>query len=135
MSCALCTIVDETYRVVELGIRVYSIIPEAPVVEGHVMVVPRRHVLQQELNGDELMEINNMVVRLKDKLVQLYSQQHPLIVVSSDTSHASVPDHFHEHLVPSEVDLRYLMAKYYGLPAKQRGLPSDLERRAKLLRP
>ena len=134
MTCNLCTIVQEEYRVVALEERVYSIVPYTPLVEGHVMVVPRRHVWQHDLEADELREMNQMIVTLKNKLIVLYPQQHPLIWAASDTQHASIPDHFHYHLVPSAQNLRELISSYFNIPVSREQPPADLERRARLLR-
>jgi len=115
--------------------NVYSIVPYAPMALGHVMILPYRHTRFEELNIEELLQLRDMSSRLKDKLVELYPTAPPLFVSVMDTSHASIPDHFHYHLIPSAVKLSELLAAYHHTDAKRVILPaSELELMAQRLR-
>lgn len=126
---------NENYRIIERTERVYSIIPITPLVEGHSMVLPVRHTLMEDLFPEELIEINEMLSHLKNKLVELYPLRHPIIATLSDTKHASIPGHVHYHLIPSEVNMRGLMAAYdSSISINKKTEIIELERMAKLLR-
>lgn len=107
--CPLCEIPEkEPYRVVRNNDLVYAAIPHAPVTEGHVIVLPKRHTLLRELTTAELVSLNETIEELKDRLVELNPKRHPFISTMSDTMHASVPAHCHYHLMPSWYNLRVL---------------------------
>lgn len=135
MDCGLCTAVNEDYRIIERTERAYSMIALTPLVEGHTMVLPRRHTKMEGLTPEELVEMNAMMTRIKDKQVALYPNMHPIIACLSDTQHSSISDHLHYHLIPSEANIRKLMATYDpNIPEHQRADPEELERMATLLR-
>lgn len=136
MKCALCQAVNESYRLIERTDTVYSIIPIAPLIEGHAMVLPIRHTTMENLTQKELVELNQQLNYLKDCLKLLYPLKHPMIVTTTDTAHSSIPDHFHYHLIPSEVKFSNLMAAHNPKINKNRQEAeiSELERMAKILR-
>ncbi len=107
--CPLCEIPEkEQYRVVRNNDLVYAAIPYAPITEGHVMVLPKRHTRLRQLIPEELVSLNETIEDLKDRLVELFPERHPFISTMSDTKHASVPQHGHYHLLPSKYNLRVL---------------------------
>jgi diadenosine tetraphosphate (Ap4A) HIT family hydrolase len=134
-DCYLCEGVNQDYRVVERNESVYSMIPIAPLVEGHVMILPRRHIKMEQLEAKEHIELSKILCKLKDKLVKLYHPKDPIISTLSDTIHASIPEHFHYHIFPSEVNMRGLMSAYdANIPENERLNESELERMAVMLR-
>lgn len=134
-TCALCAIHTQDDRVVERGEEVYSIIPHAPLAEGHVMILPYRHARFEELTIYELLSLRDMAGRLKDRLMELDLTKPPMLVSMLDTRHASIPDHFHYHLIPSEVNMRKLLSHYdSSIPENRVLLESELERMARQLR-
>jgi len=99
-DCPLCLIPDtKPAQLVERGKYVYAAIPYAPIEPGHVMILPYRHVLLERLNIEELVELRDMTCQLKDKLVGMYPDTQPMEVSMLNTVHASIPNHFHSHLI------------------------------------
>ncbi len=135
-TCALCTIPQEQEnRVVYRFENVYSVIPHAPIMPGHVMILPYRHTRFEGLTMDELVELRDMSCQLKDRLLSLYPQTPPMFVSTMDTTHASIPEHFHYHLLPSKMKFSELLAAYHHTDAKRVILPaSELELMANRLR-
>lgn len=134
-DCKLCVLHQEENRVVYKAEKVYSIIPHAPMSVGHVMILPYRHTRFEELNIEELLQLRDMSGKLKDKLVELYPSTPPIFISVMDTAHASIPDHFHYHLIPSKTRFSELLAAYYGRSAERVILPeSELELMAQRLR-
>tara|TARA_Y100000310_G_scaffold345402_1_gene464523 strand:- start:31066 stop:31497 length:432 start_codon:yes stop_codon:yes gene_type:complete len=125
-DCSLCTIIHEKYRVVQTSDLVYSVIPHAPLFDGHVMVLPKSHSKMKDLCMQETYELNNMIYTLKDTLVRMYPDNHPFIFTLGDTDHASISEHLHYHLVPSKVGIRTLTSTYYQLDSKYEVAPEDV---------
>lgn len=135
MDCPLCEIMNEKYRLITRNDVVYATIPIEPIVEGHVMVAPIRHTLMEDLKAEELVAMNHCVANLKNRLVELYPRHHPTIVTYADTDHASVPSHYHIHLIPSDVRIRTLISNYNkGLPEREVKDKAELERMAEKIR-
>ncbi len=135
-NCGLCLAVHETYRIVNsIGGIAYSLIPLTPMVEGHAMVIPVAHKQMKDLSANEIFAINKLLVYLKEKLVALYPSRPPIISTHSDTSHASIPGHFHYHVIPSNGNLEKIMSGYDSLVYKKEGKAfEELEIRAARLR-
>lgn len=134
-DCGLCNAVFENYRVVRNTGLVYSVIPIAPLVEGHVMVLPIRHTRFQDMTKDEVYEAHQMICDLIGKLKVRYPAGHPLLGSVTDTDHAQIPDHGHYHLIPSSANFRTLMANYDpSIPRNKKLEQPELERLAVLLR-
>jgi len=135
-DCPLCMIPDtKPAQLVEKGKYVYAAIPYAPIEPGHVMIVPYRHVRLKNLTPLELVELRDMTCFLEDKLVRLYPNNQPIDASMLGTKHASIPDHYHAHLIPSPANMNYLLAAYYGRSPERVILPeSELEIMAQRLR-
>ncbi|MBI2666226.1 hypothetical protein HYX13_01300 [Candidatus Woesearchaeota archaeon] len=135
LSCNLCTAVNEEYRIVKKTDEAYAIIPLHPLVEGHVMILPKRHALLEELTAKELVELRDLVIILKNKLIDLYPERPPQLITDMNTFHASIPEHFHYHLVPNTYNFRTLLAAHDpAIPRKKEAVRSELEKMAKMLR-
>lgn len=134
-SCSLCTIADEEYRIVKCASKVYSIIPNTALTSGHVMVLPYRHTTFEEMDDEELSQIRDMTCQLKTRLTTLYPSTPPLFTSMLDTTHASIPDHVHFHLIPSPVNVTPLLASYFKRSPERIILPRlELEELARQLR-
>ena len=134
-DCPLCKIWREAYRLIADDGLVYATVPKEPLVEGHVMVVPKRHTTMDGLKPDELVGMNAMITGLKTRLMELYPDGHPTIFTYDGGKHASVPDHLHYHLVPSPVKFRRLLAVYDPNVHEGKELERpELERMAKKIR-
>jgi len=113
-NCPLCTIpTEDSFRVVTENSKAYVGVPHAPLVEGHVMVLPKRHALLSNLDSEELACLQELIEKLKNKLINLYPKEPPMVYSVMDTQHASVPTHFHYHIIPVADNLRKIMARYY----------------------
>tara|TARA_Y100000310_G_scaffold330886_1_gene403351 strand:- start:550 stop:963 length:414 start_codon:yes stop_codon:yes gene_type:complete len=135
-DCPLCYDKVEVSRVVYSTPNVYSMIPISPLMNGHAMVLPKDHKKIEDLSPIETMEIHDMLIILKDRLVSLDSDKHPMIVTLTDTDHSSIRDHFHYHIIPSKGNIRELMAAYdKDIPENKKLDSSELEKMAVLLRP
>jgi ATP adenylyltransferase len=73
-----------------------------PYNNGHLMVVPRRHIASlAEANGDELGEMMALVRRSEIALMEAYSPHGLNVGINlGKAAGAGVADHLHIHLVP-----------------------------------
>lgn len=136
-ECGLCAGVHfkNEHKQVYIGKVAYAMIPWEPLKEGHVMVLPKRHVKMEELNWPELIELRDLTVLMKNQLLQLYPATPPYLLSAMDTPYASIPDHFHYHLFPWERHIRTIISSYdHSLGERRRASPSELERMALKLR-
>ncbi|MEK6950171.1 MAG: HIT domain-containing protein [Nanoarchaeota archaeon] len=127
-ECGLCQGKKEEYRLVRREKLVYAMIPQEPLVEGHLLLAPQRHGKLESLTGEELVQLRDLTVVLKERLVQLYPAAPPYLYSVMDTSHSSIPDHFHYHLLPGSWNLRKVLACYDStIPERRRASRSELE--------
>tara|TARA_Y100000031_G_C8163505_1_gene358201 strand:+ start:134 stop:547 length:414 start_codon:yes stop_codon:yes gene_type:complete len=134
-ECPLCYDQIEESRLVYSTPNVYSMIPISPLTSGHAMVLPKSHKKFEELSFEEFSEMRGLLAILKNRLVSLYPDKHPIIVTLTDTDHSSIKDHFHYHITPSRGNLRQLMAKFdENVKEDERLDPSKLEEMAASLR-
>ena len=107
-DCPLCEAVNDERRLVYATMSIY------PVTEGNVLVLPKRHTKMEGLSIFEMHELNDVCCDMKGRLLKLYPDMPPFLYSALDT-HASVPEHFHYHLIPSEMDVRKLMVAYTSI--------------------
>ncbi len=101
MACVLCDALDEKYRVVLEDEHSFSIVNREPLIEGHLMVLPKRHVERLgDLTPDESMSISKMLGRLSDVLEHAFPEPNMIALnMGKNTSQ----DHLHFHIMPSEI--------------------------------
>ncbi|MBI2669519.1 hypothetical protein HYX14_06790 [Candidatus Woesearchaeota archaeon] len=137
-DCALCEIPsreEDQGRIIRVTNLAYSVMNYEPLMEGHALVIPRRHTRLGDLTLKEACAINEELVSLTDRLLALYPHAPPIIWTVSDTPHASIPSHFHYHIIPSEVGVRNLMANFYPhISSRKRAEKEELEQIASKLR-
>ena len=137
IDCGLGHGINEEYRLVQRTDLAYAMVPQEPIREGHILVVPKSHAKLENLTLAELDQIRNLIVEVKNRIIQLFPTAPPYLYSVTDTPHASIPDHFHFHLLPYEESLRTVLAQHSPSLARERqkASVSELERMALRLRP
>ncbi len=110
-ECHLCKAVGLKKLFVDENKYAIAFLPVAPLREGHILVLPRRHISYEKLTKEEHQSVAELVSVLKDELKNIFPNEPPLVVTLTDTIHSSIRNHFHFHLVPSRYNLRKLIAK------------------------
>lgn len=116
MACELCTIINETYRLIAVTEHSFAIICEQAVKEGHIMVLPKRHVTQNsfgELSPTEAKDFLSLLETMQLTLSSVYEDD--ILIFKNSNSHSSQP-HFHMHLVPSKGNMRRLVSNFENIP-------------------
>jgi diadenosine tetraphosphate (Ap4A) HIT family hydrolase len=103
MICPFCKIDKKRTKVIEIKKNVLVIFSNKRLVPGHLLVVPRRHVLSpSDLNETERKEIFDTIIEYQEKIV-------PRIAAGCDVKLNYRPflkqddhkvDHIHFHLLP-----------------------------------
>lgn len=100
-ACLFCRIVAGTVpaHVVAADDHTVAFLDIAPLFEGHVLVVPRRHLVTvTELDGAELAPFFGAVQRIAAAVPQALGAQGTFVAMNNVVSQ-SVP-HLHAHVVP-----------------------------------
>ncbi len=71
MACPLCNAINDDYRIIKKTKHSFAIICKAPIKEGHVLVLSKRHVTQNhfsELSPEEMYDFFFLVEELQNAL-------------------------------------------------------------------
>jgi bis(5'-adenosyl)-triphosphatase len=99
-DCPFCSpsIAATTFAETEVCRAIYN---RAPLVPGHSLVIPKRHVTRlQDLGADEMAELSGMVQRMSAVLLAAYGCDGCDLSVQQGASAGQTVDHLHIHLVP-----------------------------------
>jgi ATP adenylyltransferase len=131
--CEALTASPQSALVIHRGDLCYVILNLYPYNNGHLMVVPNRHVGSlAEATGDELVELMELTRRAEIAVNEAYSPHGLNIGVNlGKAAGAGVLDHLHIHVVPRwNGDTNFMT-----VVGEVRVLPEELETSAARLRP
>jgi ATP adenylyltransferase len=115
------------------GRAVFVILNRFPYNNGHLMVVPRRHVaMLSDTTAEERTEITEFTVRAEVALSEAYGPEGLNVGINlGKAAGAGIAGHLHVHVVPRwSGDTNFMTAV-----AETRVLPEELEATASRLRP
>jgi len=125
MPCELCKIINEKYRIIEINDNAFCIVIKEPLNNGHVMVLPKRHVTDlSKLTPKESKDINKLIKSAEKKINKHFDND---VVVFMNTKSHSSQKHLHFHVLPSKAGLREFIAKYENIPEKKEKSKKELE--------
>ncbi len=135
-GCVFCTQPrppDPDSLIVYEGRASYVVLNRYPYNNGHVMVVPHRHIATlQALTADELGEVALLTQRAEGVLMQAYQPEGINVGINLGRSAgAGIHEHLHVHLVPRWAGDTNFMT----VVGDTRVLPEDLATTAARLRP
>ena len=131
MDCPFCGD-KEPERVVCANDLAFCLVNIEPIKDGHVMIIPRRHVHRlRDLTPEEAKAVNELTDRVVDLLLREFGED-PAIRVNSGT-HKTQP-HLHVHVLPSKGALRDHYTAHEGLPLRVRKTNEELAAMARRLR-
>jgi ATP adenylyltransferase len=105
-SCFLCEALsaknDKKHFIVERTKHSFSVLNLFPYNNGHVLVVPRRHVADiEKLRAGELADLMSLVIVTKRRLEGILKPHGFNIGINcGEAAGAGVPGHIHIHIVP-----------------------------------
>jgi len=107
MDCPFCNINKEKTRIIKEGKNVFVVFSNPRLVKGHLLVIPKRHVVKiSELNAKEKKELFDTVIEFQEKILKKISS-------GCDIRQNYRPfqkqtglkvDHLHIHLLPREFE-------------------------------
>jgi len=114
--CELCDNLEE-FRKLSTSQHTVTTICKEPLKQGHILVLPTRHVTSlSDLTEVESKEFLNVVEQTKHLLHERYDETP--IVFQNFGKHSS-ESHLHFHVLPSKGALRDLFASFEELPRRQ----------------
>lgn len=107
MDCPFCDIDKEKTRILKEGKNVLVIFSNPRLMESHLLVIPKRHIVRlSELNQEEREELFNNVIEFQEKITQrltkgcdIRQNYRPF----QKQNHIKV-DHLHIHLQPRDFE-------------------------------
>ena len=134
-GCVFCEALsgEEASLVVFRGVTCYVILNKFPYNNGHLMVVPNRHVASLgEATGDELSELIDLARRAEVAIREAYAPHGLNMGINlGKAAGAGILDHLHMHVVPRwNGDTNFMT-----VVGETRVLPEELLVTAERLRP
>jgi diadenosine tetraphosphate (Ap4A) HIT family hydrolase len=105
MECPFCNIDKDKTRIIKEGKHVFVIFSNPRLMEGHLLVIPKRHVIKlSELDEEERKELFDTVIEFQEKILEKIAsgcdiRQHCRPFQPQDNLKL---DHLHIHLHPRE---------------------------------
>lgn len=136
MDCVLCDILvaDENSQLLYRDAHVFVVLNIEPVKDGHLMVLPVRHVKDlADLDQGEAAAFLAACDRAMRILEKMYDGEGPMCMVNG-WQHRS-QEHLHAHVLPSKSSLRKLYSVTEGTPLRIRLELEALQAKSKQMRP
>ena len=138
MDCPFCKIDKEKTRVIKEGKNVMVILSNPRLVEGHLLVIPKRHVEKiSELNEEELKESFEKIIEFQQKILSKISpgcdvrQNYRPFIKQSNFK----VDHLHFHLLPRKLkDEIYQKSQIFEKQLWEELIGKEAEKISKLLK-
>ena len=104
-DCGLCLAYKEDYRVVFRNEDAVSVVITNPYNTGHLMIMPRRHVLELgNLTANESLAVNEILSKSQQRLAEVFPDSQPVLGMNSGI-HSTQP-HVHYQILPSDISFR-----------------------------
>lgn len=100
--CIFCQVDDETVNtIVDQSANFYARWDNFPATDGHVEIVPKRHVVSFfELTSEDMGEVYDLMSRVQQALENKFQPDAYTISVNDGRAAGRTVDHLHIHLIP-----------------------------------
>ena len=131
MTCAFCDNADVKKRIIVENKQAFAFPTNMPIVPGHVLICPKRHVqYYEDLQPREKVAIERLRVKLKAALKKVFKAQGFNYAWNEEKVGGQSVPHFHLHVVPRKKGdagvHQYEPRKFLYRPRARTGSP-DLE--------
>ena len=124
-DCELCNSIDEDYRVISENDSCFCILNLEPIKEGHVMILPKRHIQSMEemteKESKDFFKLADQMIRLIERI---YSNK---AIIFFNSSGLKTQNHIHAHIVYLKEGLREVLSKSEKTPTRRRAQKNELE--------
>ncbi len=118
-TCGLCEAVHENFRLIKETKHSFCVIAKEAIKEGHVMILPKRHVTQDkfsDLSPDEAQDLLALMNEMQ--LVINEFADNNAIIFKNSIKHQT-QEHLHFHVLPSKYGLRRITHKLEQTPFRE----------------
>lgn len=127
-SCAFCreeVIASQTFFE---GDHVLVMLNYMPILEGHSMIVPKRHVARiEDLSAEELFEMHQMIQKLSHAFEKVYGSKDLLLCCQNGDNAGQTVPHMHMHVIPRpEANVLTKLKLWYAMLVRPLILASPL---------
>ncbi len=100
-DCPFCRESTVEGQAVYQGTHLMVLANWTPVLPGHLMIIPRRHVVRvSELNPEELVEFGDVVGRIQEAFQRVYGSSDMLLCAQDGVKAGQTVYHMHFHAIP-----------------------------------
>src|SRR3989338_5398797 len=101
MKCPFCENTNESVRTIYKNDLAMAFPTNIPIVPGHILVCPTRHVSKiEDLSDEEFLFIKSLIVKLKKSLKKCLGAEGFNIAWNEGGAAGQAIDHLHIHIVP-----------------------------------
>lgn len=101
MSCAFCENIEIQERVIYKDSLVWVFPTNIPIVPGHLLVCPVRHVAKiDDLTNEEFLAIKDLILKLKSSLSKVFGAEGFNFAWNEGKMAGQSVPHMHVHLLP-----------------------------------
>jgi diadenosine tetraphosphate (Ap4A) HIT family hydrolase len=105
MTCELCNVYKDTYRLVYENEHSLAVVIFNPLTPPHLMVIPRRHAKDPaDLTKDESQSLHQLLSQTRKRLHQLYPEFPPTCLFQMGKN--SSQPHLHYHVICTDAGVR-----------------------------
>lgn len=132
-DCPLCSVLKEkNAQYLTENNLAFAMLNFAPIAEGHVMILPKRHIFDlADMTAEESKAVNDLMNQMMNRLDEMYGIN-PVVTING--ARYRTQEHLHIHIIPTDGDYRDLYEALTGDEKRRRASDEELERvNAKIL--
>jgi len=129
MECDICNILKQEYRLIKETNYSFVCVNIAPMLEGHVMIIPKKHIENySEFSNEEAKDFLNLFQETSLLLRDSYSKEGALSIINQGIT--SSQKHIHIHLMPVNKGegLRNIISVFFKVPYNKEFEEKELEK-------
>lgn len=134
MACQLCEAVNEKFRLIAENQHAFSIVIKEPLLEGHCLVLPKRHVTKlEDLTPEESKDLHQLASQIREKIEDVFDSG-SLLALNGKKVATQAHIHYQVMPLPSNAGIRTLVSKTYNLPERREANEEETSKVAERLR-
>lgn len=100
-TCAFCNPEIIKAQVFYEGNLVYALLNYKPILEGHSLILPKRHVVRfEDLTNEELAEMGSTIRKVNRAFQNVYGKQDYILILQNGIDAGQTEPHVHFHMIP-----------------------------------
>jgi|SRR3989344_256801 len=130
-KCELCSICkNDSYRVVSENNSCFACVNIEPLLNSHLMIIPKRHVTKLgQLTKEEAKEMFSLLGKISEILKNKFKTKGTLTMINDHELRSQ--EHIHFHIIASNHNLRDFVSNLLKTPYRKRLEKTEIENIAK----